>query len=173
MKLNQVLRLSKSIREIVTLVPSTTSSRHWLYLSRIQFQVAWLFRDVWHGSIEARTADRARLNRIWIAAYRKRFCPCVISFSFIHTYFDFSWERVRYRPAFRCSFVTCTFLHACSTLTSNARLIVFRGRGVLNLQEYRVTFAPKVFSKAMRNHFQLSLDFLTYTIDNPRMYLKR
>lgn len=49
-------------------------------------------------------------------------------------------------------------------LTSNARLIVFRGRGVLNLQVYHVTFA-KVFSKAMREHFyQLSLVFLTCAV---------
>lgn len=42
-------------------------------------------------------------------------------------------------------------------LTSNARLIVFRGRGVLNLQEYHVTFVPRYSRKRSEN---ISISFL-------------
>ena len=76
-------------------------------------------------------------DRNFVYAY---FLPCIFSSSaaFLET-------RESRSPSVKTSGCHVHVLSRMFMLTSNAKLIVFRGRGVLNLQECRVTLALRYY----------------------------
>lgn len=123
----------------------------WRFLSWVKIATSWIFSALVTRNERART----RANWTWSGSNLH-----TARISSLHIFFLLDFSRnacisfAGYRSSLsRAPVHSCTVPSRMFVLMSNTRLIVFRWRDVLNLQEYRVTLALCYSRKRSRDTY--------------------